>query len=44
MENRNGQAMDYAPGSGHIVRIPKPERLPESLDFSYLTRILSNQS
>jgi len=40
MENRNGQAMEYAPGSGHIVRIPKPERLPESLDFSYLTRIL----
>ena len=44
MENRNGQAMDYAPGSGHIVRIPKPARLPASLDFSYLTRILPNQS
>ena len=40
MENRNGEAMDYAPGSGHIVKIPKPERLPESLEFSYLTRIL----
>lgn len=39
MENRNGQAMAYAPGSGHVVRIPKPERLPEPLDFSYLTRI-----
>jgi len=40
MENRNGEAMDYAPGSGHIVRIPKPEHLPEALEFSYLTRIL----
>jgi len=40
MENRNGEAMDYAPGSGHIVKIPRPESLPESLDFSYLTRIL----
>lgn len=43
MENRNGQAMAYAPGSGHVVRIPKPERLPESLDFSYLTRIDSEE-
>jgi len=40
MENQNGKAMDYAPGSGHIVKIPKPEHLPKSLDFSYLTRIL----
>ena len=40
MENRNGEAMEYAPGSGHFVRIPKPEGLPESLQFSYLTRIL----
>lgn len=43
MENRNGQAMVYAPGSGHVVRIPKPERLPECLDFSYLTRIDSEE-
>ncbi|MBL3555537.1 MULTISPECIES: tRNA 5-hydroxyuridine modification protein YegQ [Marinobacter] len=40
MENRNGETMGYAPGSGHIVRIPKPEQLPPSLDYSYLTRIL----
>ncbi len=41
MENRNGQAMDYAPGSGHIVRIPKPADLPKTLEHSYLTRILA---
>ncbi|WP_372986833.1 tRNA 5-hydroxyuridine modification protein YegQ [Marinobacter sp.] len=40
MENRNGESMGYAPGSGHVVRIPKPSQLPESLDYSYLTRIL----
>lgn len=40
MENRNGETMGYAPGSGHIVRIPKPALMPESLDYSYLTRIL----
>ncbi|MGM0953918.1 MAG: tRNA 5-hydroxyuridine modification protein YegQ [Pseudomonadota bacterium] len=40
MENRKGESMEYAPGSGHIVRIPKPDNLPESLAFSYLTRIL----
>ncbi|OAN89845.1 U32 family peptidase [Marinobacter sp. EhC06] len=40
MENRNGQAMDHAPGSGHIVRIPKPADLPQTLEHSYLTRIL----
>lgn len=40
MENRNGDMMFCAPGSGHTVRIPKPERLPDSLDFSYLTRLL----
>ncbi|MCR8916300.1 U32 family peptidase [Marinobacter panjinensis] len=40
MENRNGESMNYAPGSGHIVRIPTPEQLPNSLDHSFLTRIL----
>ena len=40
MENRKGEPMEYAPGSGHVVRIPKPDNLPESLAFSYLTRIL----
>lgn len=38
MENRNGEAMSHAPGSGHVVRIPKAHSLPDSLDFSYLTR------
>src|SRR5690554_4631726 len=40
MENRNGVAMDCAPGSGHIVRIPRPPQTPQALDYSYLTRIL----
>ncbi|MBZ0334753.1 tRNA 5-hydroxyuridine modification protein YegQ [Marinobacter sp. AL4B] len=40
MQNRNGETMNCAPGSGHIVRIPKPQGLPNSLRFSYLTRIL----
>jgi putative protease len=40
MENRKGERMEYAPGSGHVVRIPAPEGLPESLAHSYLTRIL----
>ncbi|MBB5320002.1 prephenate-dependent tRNA uridine(34) hydroxylase TrhP [Marinobacter oulmenensis] len=40
MENRKGEPMEYAPGSGHVVRIPRPEGLPASLDRSYLTRIL----
>ncbi|MDX5335436.1 MAG: U32 family peptidase C-terminal domain-containing protein, partial [Marinobacter sp.] len=39
MENRHGETMDYAPGSGHIVKIPKPDNLPEKLDFTYLTKI-----
>ena len=40
MENRNGVAMDCAPGSGHTVRIPRPPHTPDSLEHSYLTRIL----
>ncbi|MGO1462662.1 MAG: prephenate-dependent tRNA uridine(34) hydroxylase TrhP [Marinobacter sp.] len=40
MENRSGIAMDYAPGSGHIVRIPRPPLAPTTLAHSYLTRIL----
>ncbi|KAA1175904.1 U32 family peptidase [Marinobacter salinexigens] len=40
MENRNGETMTHAPGSGHVVRIPKPDQLPDTLDHSYLTRIL----
>ena len=40
MQNRSGETMACAPGSGHIVRIPKPHGLPNALRFSYLTRIL----
>ncbi|ONF43151.1 U32 family peptidase [Marinobacter lutaoensis] len=41
MENRQGETMAYAPGSGHVVRIPRPDNLPPSLEHSYLTRILT---
>ncbi|SHM08173.1 tRNA 5-hydroxyuridine modification protein YegQ [Vreelandella subglaciescola] len=44
MENRNGVAMEYAPGSGHIVRIPRPPQTPSALEHSYLTRILPSQA
>eukprot|EP00163_Fabomonas_tropica_P033486 TRINITY_DN8837_c0_g3_i1.p1 TRINITY_DN8837_c0_g3~~TRINITY_DN8837_c0_g3_i1.p1 ORF type:complete len:195 (+),score=13.96 TRINITY_DN8837_c0_g3_i1:39-587(+) len=40
MENPNGETMTHAPGSGYVVRIPKPDQLPDTLDHSYLTRIL----
>ncbi|WP_144820389.1 tRNA 5-hydroxyuridine modification protein YegQ [Marinobacter piscensis] len=40
MENRKGVAMSHAPGSGHIVRIPRPPHMPEALSHSFLTRIL----
>jgi putative protease len=42
MENLNGGAMDCAPGSGYIVRIPVPQNAPAQLVNSYLTRILPN--
>src|SRR5690554_2154831 len=44
MENRNGVRMDCAPGSGHIVSIPRPTGTPEALEYSYLTRILQPES
>ncbi|WP_417513272.1 tRNA 5-hydroxyuridine modification protein YegQ [Marinobacter sp.] len=40
MESAKGASMDYAPGSGHVVRIPRPPRTPDALEHSYLTRIL----
>ncbi|MBQ0815329.1 MAG: tRNA 5-hydroxyuridine modification protein YegQ [Marinobacter sp.] len=43
MENLNGVAMVCAPGSGHIVRIPRPPHTPDSLQHSYLTRILPSE-
>ncbi|RBW48741.1 tRNA 5-hydroxyuridine modification protein YegQ [Marinobacter sp. F3R11] len=44
MENLNGTSMSYAPGSGHTVRIPRPPRTPETLEHSYLTRILPSRT
>ncbi|MDO6443062.1 tRNA 5-hydroxyuridine modification protein YegQ [Marinobacter sp. 2_MG-2023] len=44
MENINGAAMDYAPGSGHVIRIPRPPQTPITLKHSYLTRILPPQA
>lgn len=46
IETVNGTPMDYAPGSGYVVRIPRPEGLPDSMGYSYLTKILaeSNQT
>jgi putative protease len=44
MESLNGVAMDYAPGSGHIVRIPRPPHTPDALGHSYLTRILPSEA
>ncbi|WIO73195.1 tRNA 5-hydroxyuridine modification protein YegQ [Porticoccaceae bacterium LTM1] len=40
MENRNGEAISCAPGSGHIVRVPVPEQiqLPEDGGYGLLMR------
>ncbi|WP_373000519.1 tRNA 5-hydroxyuridine modification protein YegQ [Marinobacter sp.] len=43
MENGDGRKLDYAPGSGYIVRIPRPDNTPARLDHSYLTRILKTE-
>ncbi|MBW0147391.1 prephenate-dependent tRNA uridine(34) hydroxylase TrhP [Marinobacter arenosus] len=43
METLNGRTVDCAPGSGHTVRIPRPEGTPENLDYSYLTRLLHTE-
>ncbi|MDI1301175.1 MAG: tRNA 5-hydroxyuridine modification protein YegQ [bacterium] len=37
IENRDGQAMDVAPGNGHIVRIPRTEGAAD-VAFSMITR------
>lgn len=42
MENLHGQPVALAPGSGHRVRIPKPNSAPASLNRAYLTRILAS--
>ncbi|MBZ2168879.1 tRNA 5-hydroxyuridine modification protein YegQ [Marinobacter sp. F4216] len=43
METREGRSLDYAPGSGYVVRIPRPEGTPANLEYSYLTRILNQE-
>ncbi|MDO3720771.1 tRNA 5-hydroxyuridine modification protein YegQ [Marinobacter sp. chi1] len=43
METREGKSLDYAPGSGYVVRIPRPEGTPANLEYSYLTRILNQE-
>jgi putative protease len=40
METSNGTRLDYAPGSGYTVRIPRPTNTPGQLHHSYLTRII----
>ena len=39
LENRHGEAVDVAPGSGHIVRIPRPAALKQS-QYCLITRQL----
>ena len=40
LENRKGEAMGVAPGSGHIVYLPVPEEV--SLDHALLMRNFNN--
>ncbi|MDX1755461.1 MAG: tRNA 5-hydroxyuridine modification protein YegQ [Marinobacter sp.] len=44
METLDGQALDYAPGSGYTVRLPRPEGTPEPLVHSFLTRHLTPEN
>ncbi|MBW4934327.1 prephenate-dependent tRNA uridine(34) hydroxylase TrhP [Marinobacter sp. F4206] len=44
METLKGNKVDCAPGSGHTVRIPRPDGLPANLDHSYLTRLLHTEA
>jgi U32 family peptidase len=41
MESRHGNSLDTAPGSGHLVRIPRPEGLSETA-YCLITRQLSS--
>jgi putative protease len=38
MENRKGEMVEVAPGSGHRMRIPVPADLPGNTDFGLLLR------
>nr|WP_227500202.1 tRNA 5-hydroxyuridine modification protein YegQ [Marinobacter nanhaiticus] len=40
IESSTGQTMEYAPGSGYRVRIPRPQGIRGSLEHSFLTRWL----
>ena len=45
MLNKDGNAADVAPGSGHVVRIPVPEHVDTALlnEFAMLVRYLPRQ-
>ena len=45
MLNKDGNAADVAPGSGHVVRIPIPEHLDTAAldEFAMLVRYLPRQ-
>jgi putative protease len=45
LEKKTGQALNTAPGSGHIVRLPVPAgvKLPEQDHYSLLMRHLPQQ-
>ncbi len=45
LENRRGERIDVAPGSGHVVRLPRPEGLgDEALRWAFLTRDLTGRA
>ncbi|MCP5208249.1 MAG: tRNA 5-hydroxyuridine modification protein YegQ [Hahellaceae bacterium] len=41
MENRKGESVEVAPGSGHFVRVPVPADIP-NMDYALIMRNLSN--
>ncbi|HET8710512.1 MAG TPA: U32 family peptidase C-terminal domain-containing protein, partial [Spongiibacteraceae bacterium] len=41
LESRDGSAIDLAPGSGHVVKIPRPENVAtDALQMGLLVRML----
>ncbi len=44
--NKDGDATDAAPGSGHIVRIPVPEEMSDAAidEFAMLVRYLPREA
>ncbi|SFR57155.1 putative protease [Marinobacter daqiaonensis] len=39
IESADGRPMGLAPGSGYVVRIPRPDQTPGDLSHSFLTRV-----